>query len=100
VALAESCISGKLGADVNVTTELRPDAALFSESQSRILLSAKPDKAAKLTAYLTEKGVPNAQIGVVRGSALTIGINGKPGVDAPVDELEKVWKDAIPCLMK
>ncbi|MCQ6561659.1 phosphoribosylformylglycinamidine synthase subunit PurL [Paenibacillus mendelii] len=100
VALAESCISGKLGADVNVTTSLRADAALFSESQSRILLSAKPEQAAKLTALLTEKGVPNAEIGVVRGSALTLNINGKPGITAPVEQLEKVWKDAIPCLMK
>ncbi|MFC5651429.1 phosphoribosylformylglycinamidine synthase subunit PurL [Paenibacillus solisilvae] len=100
VALAESSISGKLGADVNVVTELRADAALFSETQSRILLSAKPEQAAKLTAYLTEQGVPNAQIGVVRGSGLTININGKPGVDSPVEQLEKVWKDAIPCLMK
>ncbi|UVI30916.1 phosphoribosylformylglycinamidine synthase subunit PurL [Paenibacillus spongiae] len=100
VALAESCISGKQGADVNVTTSLRADAALFSESQSRILLSAKPEQAAKLTALLTEKGVPNAEIGVVRGSALTLNINGKPGIAAPVEQLEKVWKDAIPCLMK
>jgi phosphoribosylformylglycinamidine synthase len=49
---------------------------------------------------LTEQGVPNAQIGVVRGSGLIININGKPGVNAPVEQLEKVWKDAIPCLMK
>ena len=40
VALAESCISGGIGAEVNFNTELRSDIALFSESQSRILLSA------------------------------------------------------------
>ncbi|GGD87970.1 phosphoribosylformylglycinamidine synthase subunit PurL [Paenibacillus nasutitermitis] len=100
VALAESCISGKLGAEVNLTTDLRPDVALFSETQSRILLSASAEQAAKLTAYLTEQGVPNAAIGVVRGSGLTLNINGKPGIDEPVEQLEKVWKDAIPCLMK
>ncbi|QHW31487.1 phosphoribosylformylglycinamidine synthase subunit PurL [Paenibacillus rhizovicinus] len=100
VAVAESAISGKLGAEVNVVTDLRADAALFSESQSRILLSAKADQAAKLTQYLTEQGVPNATIGVVRSNGLTININGKPGVNATVEQLEKVWKDAIPCLMK
>ncbi|MBW7474860.1 phosphoribosylformylglycinamidine synthase subunit PurL [Paenibacillus oenotherae] len=100
VALAESCISGKLGAEVNVATSLRADAALFSESQSRILLSVKPEQADKLIAHLNEQGVPNAQIGVVGGDGLTININGKPGVSAPVEQLEKVWKDAIPCLMK
>ncbi|TYP69596.1 phosphoribosylformylglycinamidine synthase subunit PurL [Paenibacillus methanolicus] len=99
-ALAESCIGGRLGADVNVVTNLRPDAALFSESQSRILLSAKPDQAEQLKTYLTEQGIANAQIGVVRGTDLTININGNPGIAAPVEQLEQVWKDAIPCLMK
>ncbi|SFI71057.1 phosphoribosylformylglycinamidine synthase [Paenibacillus sp. UNC496MF] len=100
VALAESAISGKLGAEVNVATGLRADAALFSESQSRILLSAKADQADKLANYLTEHGVPNAVIGAVRSNGLVININGKPGVNASVEQLEKVWKDAIPCLMK
>jgi phosphoribosylformylglycinamidine synthase len=100
VALAESAISGKIGAEVNVATDLRPDHLLFSESQSRILLSATPEKAAALQAHLTEQGVVNAAIGTVKGSSLTINVNGKSGVNAPVQQLEKVWKDAIPCLMK
>lgn len=100
VALAESAISGGIGAEVNVTTELRPDHLLFSESQSRILLSAAPEKAAALQAHLSEQGVVNTAIGTVKGSSLTINVNGKAGVNAPVQQLEKVWKDAIPCLMK
>ncbi|XEC95631.1 phosphoribosylformylglycinamidine synthase subunit PurL [Paenibacillus tarimensis] len=98
-ALAESCISGGLGAQVAVQTELRPDVALFSESQSRILLSAKPEKAAALEAWLTEQGVINRNIGTVSGSELSIQVNGRPAVGSPVKQLEKVWKDAIPCLM-
>ena len=100
VALAESCISGGKGAAVRIATELRPDVALFSESQSRILLSAGPEHAAALTALLAERGVPHAIIGEVKGSSLTIDVNGKTGVDAPIEQLEKVWKDAIPCLMQ
>ncbi|WP_435169307.1 phosphoribosylformylglycinamidine synthase subunit PurL [Paenibacillus glycanilyticus] len=100
VALAESAISGGIGAEVNVATDLRPDHLLFSESQSRILLSATPEKAAALQAHLNGQGVVNAAIGTVKGSSLTINVNGKSGVNAPVQQLEKVWKDAIPCLMK
>lgn len=100
VAVAESCISGRLGAEVALTTDLRADHLLFSESQSRILLSAKPEQAAALQAWLTEQGVVHAQIGNVKGSSLTINVNGKAGIQAPVQQLEKVWKDAIPCLMK
>ncbi|WP_214625836.1 phosphoribosylformylglycinamidine synthase subunit PurL [Paenibacillus agaridevorans] len=100
VALAESCISGGVGAEVSLTSDLRPDHLLFSESQSRILLSAKPEQADALTALLSEQGVQFAVIGKVSGSSLTINVNGKSGIAAPVQQLEKVWKDAIPCLMK
>ncbi len=101
VALAESCISGGgLGAVVNVETALRADHALFSESQSRILLSAKPEQAAALKSLLAERGVASVELGTVGGSSLTINVNGKAGIASPVEQLEKVWKDAIPCLMK
>jgi phosphoribosylformylglycinamidine synthase len=100
VALAESCIGGGLGAKVRISTELRGDFALFSESQSRILLSASPEKAAELETFLRARGVPVQTIGTVQGQDLTIEINGKPVIVSPVDQLEKVWKDAIPCLMR
>ncbi len=99
-ALAESCISGGIGAEVALSSELRADHLLFSESQSRILLSAKPEQAEKLMAWLGEQGVSHAAIGKVTGNALTINVNGKTGINSPVQQLEKVWKDAIPCLMK
>ena len=100
VALAESCMSGGKGADVSLSSELRADHLLFSESQSRILLSAKPEQAELLTALLSEQGVQHAVIGTVTGNSLTINVNGKSAINAPVQQLEKVWKDAIPCLMK
>lgn len=98
-ALAESAISGRIGAEVDVAADLRPDHALFSESQSRILLTAKPDQAQALADHLSAAGIPVQTIGTVQGSTLTIRINGKPVLDTPVAKLEKVWKDAIPCLM-
>lgn len=100
VALAESAISGGIGASADIATGLRADQVLFSETQSRILLSAKPQQAAALQAYLTEQGVTNVAIGKVGGTSLTITVNGKAGIGSEVKQLEKVWKDAIPCLMK
>ncbi|MBE1446288.1 phosphoribosylformylglycinamidine synthase subunit PurL [Paenibacillus sp. OAS669] len=99
-ALAESCISGRLGAKVNFSTELRNDIALFSESQSRILLSASPEKAEALKQWIAEQGVPYQELGQVQGQELQIEVNAKPVIQSPVAQLEKVWKDAIPCLMK
>ncbi|NOU98382.1 phosphoribosylformylglycinamidine synthase subunit PurL [Paenibacillus sp. LMG 31456] len=100
VALAESCMSGRLGAEVNFNTELRNDIALFSESQSRILLSASPEKAAELKQLIEQQGVPYQELGQVQGKELLIQVNAKPVIQAAVTQLEKVWKDAIPCLMK
>ncbi|WP_136608817.1 phosphoribosylformylglycinamidine synthase subunit PurL [Paenibacillus dokdonensis] len=100
VALAESCISGSLGASVSISTALRHDLALFSESQSRILLSAAKNQADKLQAYLTEQGVPVTLIGSVGGESLVVDINDAPALNESVKGLRQVWEDAIPCLMK
>ncbi|WP_276356624.1 phosphoribosylformylglycinamidine synthase subunit PurL [Cohnella caldifontis] len=99
-ALAESCFGRGLGASVEWTPNLRPDLALFSESQSRILLSAKPEKAEKLAALLKEQGVPATRLGTVGGDRLTIKVAGHTAIDAPVEELRREWKEAIPCRMK
>ncbi|MEC0094333.1 phosphoribosylformylglycinamidine synthase subunit PurL [Paenibacillus macquariensis] len=100
VAVAESCISGGVGAQVQIETDLRSDFALFSESQSRILLSATPEKAEQLKNYIEGHGVPVVRIGTVGGSNLTLDINGKNALNESVEALKQVWKDAIPCLMK
>ncbi|MCK8489148.1 phosphoribosylformylglycinamidine synthase subunit PurL [Paenibacillus sp. MBLB2552] len=100
VALAESCISGGIGAKVDVASELRSDFALFSESQSRILLSASPEKAEALEKRLAERGVPAARIGVVEGLELNVAVNGTGVLNKPVEQLKRVWEDVIPCLMQ
>lgn len=105
-ALAESCISGGLGANVDVASGgLRADVLLFSESQSRILLSASPDKADALERLVAERGVPVARIGSVAGAAaegagLAIAVDGASVLNKPVEQLKRIWEDVIPCLMK
>ncbi|EGG35784.1 phosphoribosylformylglycinamidine synthase subunit PurL [Paenibacillus sp. HGF5] len=98
-ALAESCISGGIGASVKWATELRNDVALFSESQSRIVLSASPDHKNALEKLLQEAGVPFTALGVVGGNKLSININGASALEESVEALKSVWEDAIPCLM-
>lgn len=100
VALAESCISGSLGAEVKLTSELRADVLLFSESQSRILLSAAPEQADALQQLIEGKGVPVARIGQVGGVGLNVSVNGALVLSRPVEQLKRTWEDVIPCLMK
>lgn len=98
-ALAEACFGRGLGANVNFETSLRPDLALFSESQSRILLSAKSNNADKLAATLTAEGIAVQRLGTVTGDRLILKVEGNTAIDASVAELRKEWKDAIPSQM-
>ncbi|RNB78693.1 phosphoribosylformylglycinamidine synthase subunit PurL [Brevibacillus nitrificans] len=99
VALAESCFGEGFGARVSLESELRPDVLLFSESQSRILLSTSEEKAQALLALAAQHGVPAAQIGTTGGEKLVINVNGAEAVNASIQEVKAAWKDAIPCLI-
>lgn len=101
VALAECCISGGIGANIDWTVKgLRTDVALFSESQSRLLLTCRPEQEDALQMHLVEEGVRVQRIGTVGGSKLNVIVNGAAVIDADVAALESTWKDAIPCLMR
>lgn len=100
-ALAESSISGGVGANVDLSAGgLRHDVALFSESQSRIVLTAAPDRAEELKAAIAAGGVPVEIIGTVGGDRLRVSLDGTSVLDEPIAELKFIWEDAIPCLMK
>ncbi|WP_240689018.1 phosphoribosylformylglycinamidine synthase subunit PurL [Ammoniphilus sp. YIM 78166] len=99
VAVAESCISGTVGAEVNLDVNLRPDLALFSETQSRILLSATSEKAEEIIKLAEAKGVAISKLGKVTGDQLIISVNGQNVIEQPLSTAKAAWKDAIACLM-
>jgi phosphoribosylformylglycinamidine synthase subunit PurL len=96
VALAESLFgTNGLGADVQVDGKII--SALFSETQSRYLISVKKESQERF-----ESLVEDAQlIGEVTDSALlTIKNASETLLLSQVTELEKAWRGAIPCLLK
>lgn len=92
VALAESLFSGKgLGAEVNVSGDAT--VALFSESQSRFLVSVKPENKEAFEKMYAEA----VQIGTVTNDgSLKVSVEGKQVIDDAVPELHKLWSEAIP----
>jgi phosphoribosylformylglycinamidine synthase len=98
-ALAEAGFGRGLGADVTFETNLRPDLALFSESQSRILLTAKPEAADRLAAFVGAAGVSLQRLGTVSGDRLKVSSGGHDAIDASIEELRDEWKQAIPSRM-
>jgi phosphoribosylformylglycinamidine synthase len=75
VALAESCILNEektLGAKVQYDCELRTDRLLFSETQSRIVVTVDPSKVETLSHIAHRNQVPVEVIGSVEGEWLEI----------------------------
>ncbi|MDR4945252.1 phosphoribosylformylglycinamidine synthase subunit PurL [Neobacillus cucumis] len=95
VALAESLFANeKLGAEVTVAGN--SVSALFSETQSRFLLTVKPEHKNEF-----ESLVNAVQIGTVtETSTLEIKNDDASVLEASIAELKAAWKGAIPCCLK
>ena len=95
VALAESCFNpvGLLGAEVTLPNS--PSAlcaALFGESQSRIVISVASDDAPQAQKELA--GVPHSVLGTVGGAELNIHAAGE-NYRWPIADLHDLWFHAI-----
>lgn len=105
VALAESCIAGQLGAQINLgltDVKMRWDEVLFGESASRILVSVKPEQQAIWESYLKEQWGEQTQqwqnLGFVKsqnaGLKLLIDDN-QPIIDVTMIEMSEGFSNAL-----
>ena len=92
IALSECCIANndkKLGAQITeLGANIRADALLFGESQSRIVISCGERNASKIEELAQKLSVPCQIIGKVSSNKLKI-LN---LIDLPLDEIEKNWR--------
>ncbi|WP_155593569.1 phosphoribosylformylglycinamidine synthase subunit PurL [Lysinibacillus cavernae] len=95
VAIAEKTF-GANGLGVDITLTGSATTALFSESQSRFVVTVKEENAAAFVEIIKDA----QKIGVVTNDAL-VKINGDKGVlvEGTVEEFRSNWKGAIPCLL-
>ena len=99
VALAECCIGGPekpLGARIESREMIRADALLFSESQSRIVVSVAEKDVAQLQEIAARHNVPMQIIGSVGGTRLVI----QPLLQLPVDDLRSIWSSGLSARLK
>ncbi|MEN2768120.1 phosphoribosylformylglycinamidine synthase subunit PurL [Ornithinibacillus xuwenensis] len=96
VALAESLFTDAfLGADVSIDTDAT--VALFSETQSRFLVSVKEEHKAVFESLVMDA----IEIGTVTADGyMTVHNNESVIFSEEVEELRNLWKGAIPCLLK
>ncbi|CAG9610491.1 phosphoribosylformylglycinamidine synthase subunit PurL [Pseudoneobacillus rhizosphaerae] len=95
VAVSESLFRTELGAEIKL--EGNAVSALFSESQSRFLISIKKENKEQFESLVDAATL----IGEVTDSAtLKISSANETLILSQVTELEKAWRGAIPCLLK
>jgi phosphoribosylformylglycinamidine synthase subunit PurL len=103
VTLAECCFdTGAIGADVSISRTgisknetLNTAAALFGESSSRVIVSARPGHVATVLERAAAGNVPARVIGRVGGDALRIAIDGQLAIEVAIAEAERAWTSAI-----
>jgi phosphoribosylformylglycinamidine synthase len=95
VAVSESLFTNEqLGAEINITGN--QVSALFSETQSRFLLTVKKEHQAEFESLVTAN-----LIGEVNDTAtLKVKADHNTVLEASVNQMKDAWKGAIPCLLK
>lgn len=99
-ALAESSITGGLGAQVMLPGHPRPELPLFGEGPSRVIVSVDPAEKDKLAKMAGELNVPLLPLGQVSGDHLVIRVGFVEAITAAVTEMKKIFEGSIPWLME
>jgi phosphoribosylformylglycinamidine synthase len=80
--------------------DLEQAAELFSETASRIVISADASKEVDILHRAAAAGLPARRIGTTGGDRLRITVNGSPAIDVAVAEAEQIWSTAIETYFK
>jgi phosphoribosylformylglycinamidine synthase len=91
IALAESCIAGNLGADIHLDEDLPAYASLFSETQSRIVVTVAPENAEQLVEIALANGIPYSVIGTVGGDRLSVANE----AEVTLEQMRDAWEPAL-----
>ncbi|MDN7243638.1 phosphoribosylformylglycinamidine synthase subunit PurL [Planococcus sp. N028] len=95
VALAEKTFGNGLG--IEATLSGLATTALFSESQSRFIVSVSPEHVGEFESIVEDA----KRIGTVTGESLIVkSEDGTAWINESVETLRSAWKGAIPCLLK
>src|SRR5205085_4777169 len=109
-ALAKMAIWGGRGARLRLAAGNSPAAALFGESPSRVILTARPRHAPALVLLARQFGLPVEELGVVGGDRLVVELGGAgatgaaeergsriaDALDVAVADLRHAWEAGLP----
>ncbi len=99
VALVESCLKGRRGAQVHLPdpAHLRPDALLFAEGGARVLVSLPANQCDTLQRAASTADVPCQRLGVVTAApTLQLMVGHQTWLTADLAHLARIDEQAIP----
>ncbi len=94
-ALAECCVSHKdspIGAELHLPIKTRIDFTLFSESQSRVIISVSPSDKSEVESIFTKQSVPFHFAGTVGGNRFKI----NDFINIDITKLSDIFYNTIP----
>ncbi len=95
VAIAESCILGELGAECELNTNGRKDTLLFSETQSRIVISTSIEKFSRFEELCKKYELPFIVLGKVAREGFIVKVNGEKVIEVPTNQLTDLYMNAL-----
>jgi phosphoribosylformylglycinamidine synthase len=102
VCLAECAFYSKdqIGFEIHLKEKIRIDTLLFGETQSRIIVTIKPESKDFLFELAKRKNISLSEIGTTSGKKMVISHNDKQIMDIPIDQAKKVWNNTLPDIFK
>ena len=97
-AIAECCIINEVnpvGAEVNISVKSRDEFSLFSESQSRVIVSIRKNNKDKFESYLNKQDQTFTFLGETKGTNLSV--NNK--IVISIKRLKELYYNTIPNIM-
>ena len=97
-AVAESCFSSPeetLGATLELESTLRGDTLMFSESQSRIVISFPEELKNQIEDLALSYSIDFSLIGKTGSSQFTVNINSQEYIKQDIKTIKEIWKTSL-----
>jgi phosphoribosylformylglycinamidine synthase len=96
MVLARGCLLSKMGAEITIAPgKIRPDAMLFSESPSRVLVTVQAEKLDRLKRLLSEQDIIYSILGKTGNASLTIHVGDKIAVRLSMQEMASAHQTGL-----
>lgn len=96
ISLAEMCLKNSVGINVSLPDDISKVARLFSESQSRFIVSLDKDKVEAFEDILEKHQVPFSAIGTTEGSRFVI----EDLIDVSIEDISQAYSQAFSNIME